>query len=135
MAKTFYTERDIEDLARHGVRQLEIHDDIVVTDAGREKAEQLGIRLVRQPVPGRRQPDIREPGTGSRQPGGESHAEQGTLSGEAFSGARRPETGDRRLDDALVERVKASVLAQAGFSVDPQFLETIIRLVLAQLQT
>ena len=44
--KTFYTERDIEDLAQQGVTSLPLHDDVVLTDLAREKASRLGISLV-----------------------------------------------------------------------------------------
>lgn len=47
MPKTFYTERDIEDLARQGTTTLEVNDDVVMTDLAREKALSLNIRLVR----------------------------------------------------------------------------------------
>ncbi len=47
MAKTFYTERDIEDLCRQGVRSITINDDVVMTELAREKAERLGVALVR----------------------------------------------------------------------------------------
>jgi hypothetical protein len=46
MAKVFYTERDIEDLARQGVTSLAITDSVVVTDLAREKARKLGIQLL-----------------------------------------------------------------------------------------
>lgn len=47
MPKTFYTERDIEDMARRGVTTLEVGDDVVLTDLAREKALSLNVRLVR----------------------------------------------------------------------------------------
>ena len=47
MAKTFYTERDIEDMARRGVTSLQVNDDVVLTDLAREMAIKHGIRLVR----------------------------------------------------------------------------------------
>ena len=47
MAKTFYTERDIEDMARRGVTSLQVNDDVVLTDLAREMAMKHGIRLVR----------------------------------------------------------------------------------------
>lgn len=50
MAKTFYTERDIEDFQRRGVMVIDVDDSIVLTDLAREKALALGIRLAR---PGR----------------------------------------------------------------------------------
>lgn len=51
MPKTFYTERDIEDMLARGVKTLVVGDDVVLTDLGRELAIKHGLRLVReQPV-------------------------------------------------------------------------------------
>ena len=47
MAKTFYTERDIQDLADRGVTTLDVNDDVVLTELAREFAIARGIRLVR----------------------------------------------------------------------------------------
>lgn len=47
--RTFYTESDIEDLAASGVRQLEVGINVFLTDAARERAEELDVVLV---VPG-----------------------------------------------------------------------------------
>jgi hypothetical protein len=47
--RTFYTESDIEDLAASGVRQLEVGPRVFLTDAARERAEELGVTLV---IPG-----------------------------------------------------------------------------------
>ncbi|HAJ34335.1 MAG TPA: hypothetical protein DCL15_01400 [Chloroflexi bacterium] len=47
MAKTFYTERDIEDLHARGITSIDIHDDVVLTDLARERALKLGMRLER----------------------------------------------------------------------------------------
>ena len=47
MPKTFYTERDIIDMAGRGVTVLELNDDIVLTDLAREEAHKRGLRLVR----------------------------------------------------------------------------------------
>ena len=44
--RTFYTGSDIEDLAASGVRQLEVGPSVFLTDAARERAEELGITLV-----------------------------------------------------------------------------------------
>ena len=52
MPKTFYTERDIADLAQRGVASLEVNDDVVLTDLARDEALKRGVRLVRaQPPP------------------------------------------------------------------------------------
>jgi len=44
--RTFYTGSDIEDLAASGVRQLEVGPGVALTDAARERAEELGVVLV-----------------------------------------------------------------------------------------
>ncbi|MBL8055580.1 MAG: hypothetical protein JNK29_02725 [Anaerolineales bacterium] len=56
MAKTFYTERDIDDLHARGVTSLDVHDDIVLTELARERALKLGVRLNRV-TPGRHAED------------------------------------------------------------------------------
>jgi hypothetical protein len=48
MAKTFYTEWDIVDMARRGVTTLVVNDDVVLTDLAREMAMKHNIRLVRE---------------------------------------------------------------------------------------
>jgi hypothetical protein len=44
--RIFYTGIDIEDLAASGVRQLVVGSGVTLTDAARERAEELGIVLV-----------------------------------------------------------------------------------------
>ncbi|MCC7361730.1 MAG: hypothetical protein IT317_19770 [Anaerolineales bacterium] len=51
MPKTFYTERDVADLADRGVTTIEISDDVVVTDLGRDMAHNRGVKLVRAKAP------------------------------------------------------------------------------------
>jgi hypothetical protein len=46
MAKTFYTERDVQDLVARGVTSLEVNDDVVLTDLARDEALKHGLRLV-----------------------------------------------------------------------------------------
>ncbi len=45
MAKTIYTERDIDDLARRGVKEIALTDEVYLTDSARERAEKLGVAL------------------------------------------------------------------------------------------
>lgn len=46
MAKTFYTERDVEDLHRQGIMTITLTDDIVMTDLAYEKANRLEMKMV-----------------------------------------------------------------------------------------
>jgi hypothetical protein len=48
MPKTFYTERDIDDLHARGVTMLEVGDDVVLTDLARDRCDRHEIRLVRR---------------------------------------------------------------------------------------
>lgn len=45
--KKIYTSRDIEALVSQGVKELEVTNDVIVTDVARERAEKLGLRLKR----------------------------------------------------------------------------------------
>jgi hypothetical protein len=45
---TYYTAKDIEELAAKGVRQLVLDPTAVLTDFARETAQQLGIALVKR---------------------------------------------------------------------------------------
>lgn len=112
MAKTFYTERDIEDLARRGVMSLVVNQDVVLTELAREKAERLGVRLVREhetPPSAPVRPYIAEPSPVSAgkkgQPAPKSKAE-------------------------MQAKVRAAVIARLGNDVDPALLDTIIKRVL-----
>lgn len=43
MPRTFYTEHDIQDLAKRGVTEIEVNDAVTLTDAAREMMDKLGI--------------------------------------------------------------------------------------------
>jgi hypothetical protein len=47
MPKVFYTEIDIEDMVKRGALSLEINDNVVLTDLAYEKANRLGVKLIR----------------------------------------------------------------------------------------
>jgi len=120
MPKTFYTERDIEDLARQGITALEIDDDIVLTDLARDKALRLGIDLVRdhdKPAAAPERPYITK------------------LSTPSASDTRTPAAGSAIASKStgagdLQQRVRNAVMARLGDTVDQQLLDTIIKRVL-----
>jgi len=41
--RIFYTGNDIEDLAASGIRQLAVGPEVTLTDAARERADELGV--------------------------------------------------------------------------------------------
>lgn len=112
MAKIFYTERDIEDLARQGVTSLVVGEDIVVTDAARERARKLGFQLTEgRPASALARPYISE-----------------IPSPAASMGAMDTPSGSD-----LEARVYAAVKAKLGDQVDDALLRTIVKRVLKSL--
>ncbi len=113
MPKTFYTERDIEDLARRGVTSVSMTEDVVLTELAREKAERLGVALLREhdtPPSAPIRPYIANPPrTGN-------------------SASPKPGAPPNKAD--LREKVRQAVIARLGNDVDRTLLETIITRVL-----
>lgn len=143
MPKTFYTERDIEDLARRGVISLVEDDDVVFTDLAREKARRLGIEIVHEidaPPSAPERPYITKLTSPSatefeidkdKRPIGPERPYIAKLTSPSAEnpGAESLKSGGST-GDALYEQVRAEVVARLGDSVDPKLLETIIRRVL-----
>ena len=103
MAKTIYTERDVEDAARRGVKEIAITDDVYLTDVARERAEKLGILLRTNVAASAEQPAMAMPSV------------------------------PKENVDQVLNQVKADVIAKLGSSVDPVIIERIVRRVLGQL--
>ena len=119
MPKTFYTERDIEDMARQGITSLILNDDIVVTDLARERAHKLGFEFVKQDdIPARApvRPYIAKP---VEKPVSHITPSPPTLQ------ISQPD---------MEQRVLEAVKAKLGDSVDPRLLETIIKRVLHHIE-
>jgi len=133
MPKTFYTERDIEDLVRRGVQSLLVDDDVVLTDLAYEKARRLGLELLHQndqPPGAPIRPYIAK--LPSPSAGGPGKAE--AWSSGSPAGSPAPGSGSENRDD-LHKRVYAAVIARLGDSVDPKLLDTIIQRVLKSIST
>lgn len=128
MPKTFYTERDIEDLSKRGVISLQVDDDVVLTDLARDKAKRLGIELVR---PGDEPPSAPERPYISDQPSPSAEVMQPKPRGTLESPIR--EKGETV--DELHARVRKAVLARLGDSVDENLLDTIIQRVLQNIRS
>jgi hypothetical protein len=115
MPKKFFTDIDIEELHRKGVKSLQMNDDIVLTDLAYEKAKRLDIQLTfgghgdtppTAPVrpylldkePQRPQPIV------APVPSSSSH-----------------------IDSDVAARIRSAVLAKLGNQVDTQLLDNIIK--------
>jgi hypothetical protein len=127
MPKTFYTERDIEDLFQSGVTSLVINDDVVVTDLGREKAMKIGFELVRehdQPPSAPVRPYITEKTSPSAAPPATGIAAKAAQIVPPKAAKPAPSEPD------LETRVFEAVRAKLGDSEDPQLLRVIIKRVI-----
>ena len=111
MAKTFYTERDIDDLRARGVDSIEVNDNIVMTDLAIERAMKHGIKINRR----------------------ELSALQASYSPSVNTYAAYPrETPRESASEAeLKQRIKSAVLARLNGQVDEQLLDAVISRVLA----
>ena len=144
MPKEFYTERDIEDMVKRGILSLEINDNVVLTDLAYEKANRLGMRLVRDKPDNPPAAPVRpylsqqqakpaanpastsySPITSPRQtvPGGTQ---------PVFQAQPQPVTQPpANVDSAdLHQRIRNAVIARLGSQVDANLLDTIIKRVL-----
>ena len=100
--RIFYTGSDIEDLAASGVRQLEVGPGVALTDAARERADELGIALVAQgnqpaskaPAPAA----ATAPAKGASLPAKPRGCQHGPLEGTAASAGRQSPMVDQLVD-------------------------------------
>jgi hypothetical protein len=112
MPKEFYTERDIEDMWKRGMLSLKLDDNVVLTELAYEKAQRLGMQLVKDhPV---------EPPAAPVRP---YLSEARKAEPAAISPARAP-------DSELAARIREAVKAKMGNQVDAQLLDSIIQRVL-----
>lgn len=115
MPKEFYTERDIEDLFKRGVMSLAITENVVLTELAYEKANRLGLQLIRS------QPD--NPPCAPVRPYLAQNAPAPVFVSPVSTQAK-PVTPD------LNARIKEAVLARMGNQVDAAMLDIIIERVL-----
>jgi hypothetical protein len=131
MPKTFYTERDIEDMVRDGVTSLIVDEDVALTDLAYEKARKLGMELLRendQPPAAPVRPYIAKQVLPSKSSSSKSAA--ASSSGPTPAMAK----SIAGVDD-LQQRVYQAALARLGNSVDAKLLETIVQRVLKSINT
>lgn len=122
MPKTFYTERDIEDLNARGITSLVVTDEVVVTDLGRERAMKLGMELVREKAKD-------APPSAPVRP----YIAKQTSPSAAAKPASTPSPAESKGE--IEQRVVSAVKARLGDSVDAKLLETIVKRVIDSVGT
>src|SRR5512136_1282942 len=109
MPKTFYTEIDIEDMVKRGTLSLEINDNVVLTDLAYEKANRLGLKLIRE------KPE--NPPAAPVRPYIAQQMPQKQLDATPSWEAPPPAVKD------LAQRIHNEVVARLGSQVDPALLD------------
>lgn len=117
MARTFYTERDIQDLAKRGVMEIEMNDSVYITDLAREMMDKLGIK---------------------RKMSGSSAAASSVLASPDVANLHTaaPASSTALAPDEkqmVIEQVKSGVIARLGPGVDANVVDQIVRRVVSQL--
>jgi len=136
--KQFYTVRDIEDIHAAGVVDIEIHDDVVLTDVAREKAIALGMHL--KPVApinnGRQGPALPRMAVASgttKPPATGSAGLTPTAAPSAPPAPSQASIGAAPTDRVM--KIKAAVVARLGTDKYNDLLDKIIPQVMSQIKT
>lgn len=123
MPKEFYTEKDIEDLFRRGVRSLQITDNVVLTELAYEKAKRLEFQLIMDHVDN-------PPAAPVRPYLSEAPARQTVHAKPVAAPVSPAATTPPRPTPAntidVEKRIRSAVIARLGDQVDAKLLDNII---------
>lgn len=119
MPKTFYTEKDIEELFKNGTKSLQVNDNVSLTDLAYEKAKRLGMQLLFDgadlpPIAPIRPYLSNEP---SQTP---TPIRPGPKVDSVTSVVNQPRT-------EVANRIRSAVIARLGNQVDAKLLDSIIQ--------
>jgi len=122
MPKTFYTDKDIEELHSQGVKSLRVTDDVALTDLAYEKARRLGIEIV----------DVDTPPAAPVRPylsdmkPVQSKPVTASVTQASSSLALTPALSQRERGTDVAQRIRSAVIAKLGGQVDAKLLDNII---------
>ncbi len=123
MPKKFFTDKDIEELHRKGIKSLQLNNDIVLTDLAYEKAKRLDIQLIFDNVDMPPAAPVR-PYLSDQEP---PRASQKPTAGPASRAVSQPSPTPQSNPGNLEKRIRAAVAARLGNQVDSQLLDAIVR--------
>jgi hypothetical protein len=142
MAKEFYTEKDIEDLFKRGVTSLEVGEDTVLTELAYEKANRLGMKLVRDRADSPPSAPVRPYLSGQPQAPRPARAQPvaSSTATPLTSSQRLPQVSTPKFETPravsaqdggdLHQRIRNAVIARMGTQIDQNLLDAIIKRVL-----
>jgi hypothetical protein len=116
MARTFYTERDIEDLAARGVKEVRVDDNVYITDAALEMMDKLGIKRVAANGASPSSSVLASPDA--------ANVRQAKPASSSLSPNEKQE---------VIDKVKSGVIARLGPGVDSAVVDKIVRRVVGAL--
>src|SRR5215211_2343328 len=135
MPKEFYTEKDIEDLFRRGIRSLQVTENVVLTELAYEKAKRLDFQLITDradnPPAAPVRPYISEQQT--RRPVPTIGPAASVVPSEprpALSPALPQEgaaVSQGETENDIENRIRSAVIARLGNQVDVKLLDSIIQ--------
>lgn len=121
MSRTFYTERDIEDMAKRGITEIQIDDSVYITDVAREMMDKLGIKRKATNGASASSSVLKSPDVANlHKPAPAAPA--------AAQAALSPQEKQQ-----VIEQVKSGVIARLGAGVDSAVVEQIVRRVVDKL--
>ena len=110
MPKTFYTERDIDEMNRRGITSIDVTDNVVMTDLALERAMKYEMKINRVET---------------------SAAPKAVLSQSVNLAVSSVHTmASRSSDDDLKRQIRSAVLAKLDGQVDSALLDAVITRVL-----
>jgi hypothetical protein len=134
MPKEFYTEKDIEDLIKRGIRSLQITENVVLTELAYEKAKRLDLQLITDradhPPAAPVRPYISEQQTrrSVSTVGPDAPVVGSQLKPASPSTVRETPAGSSpgEKESDIEKRIRSAVIARLGNQVDAKLLDNII---------
>lgn len=118
MPKKFYTEKDIEEFIRSGVKSLQVTDEVVLTELAYEKAKRLGFQLITDRADAPPSASVR-PYLSEKNP-----VQAKPVSASVSSTESQPKPTQSGSD--IEARIRSAVIAKLGNQVDAKLLDNII---------
>jgi hypothetical protein len=112
MARIFYTERDIEDMAKRGVTEIEVNDSVYITDLARETMDKLGIKRKVSGGQGATSTVLASPDVAHL------HTPAPASVSKSLSASEKQE---------VIDKVKSGVIARLGPGVDTAVVDKIVQ--------
>jgi len=123
MPKKFFTDKDIEELHRKGIKSLQLNDDIVLTDLAYEKAKRLDIQLIFDSADVPPAAPVRPYLSDQEAPRALRKPEVAAAAPAVSQPSQTAQAGPGNLE----KRIRAAVVARLGNQVDSKLLDAIVR--------